>query len=281
MRIFDSPDNLDEHILRSYSTLRWFMGGFAFVLPLLLVIGGVNSLWWLKQTLPVQNSLSAYYHAGSACVAFQGVYRDLFVGLLAAISFCMIIYTGFGKLENWLLNLAGVCLAGVAFFPTDWPEPTLLKTCQATPGFSPHIASLLLGMPVSIHVASAMAFFLAITAVNVLTAMDTVHIIQDSSKQKFWHGIFRWARWLMPISLGLVLLLRLVSGTSLIGERLVLWLEWAGIWAFALYWLLKSVEILSTKVDVAAINSKIGWGPGSRRGSLDGNRLDRRLQRLR
>lgn len=241
MRIFDSPDNLDEHILRSYSSLPWFMGGVVFVLPLLLVIGGVNSLWWLKQTLSVQNSLSAYYHAGSACVAFQGVYRDLFVGLLAAISFCLIIYTGFGKLENWLLNLAGVCLAGVAFFPTDWPEPNLLKICQATPGFSPHIASLLLRMPVSIHVASAIAFFLVITAVNVLTAMDTVHIIQDSSKQKFWHGIFRWARWLMPISLGLVL-----------------WLEWA------------------------AINSQIGWGPGSRRGgSLDGNRLDRRLQRLR
>jgi hypothetical protein len=99
MRIFSSPDKLDDHILRSYSVLRWFMVGFGFVLPVLLVVGGING-WWLKEPLPVQDSLSDYYHAGNPCMPFQGVYRDLFVGLLAAIGFCLIIYTGFGKLEN-------------------------------------------------------------------------------------------------------------------------------------------------------------------------------------
>ena len=259
MRITDPPPRLDTHILRSYSVLRWFMSGFGFVLPLLLVVGGLLGLWWIPAPLEIQNSLSAYYHAGFPCTAFDGVYRDLFVGILAAISFCLIIYTGFGKLENWLLNIAGVCLAGVAFFPTDWPEPQVLSACQVTLGFEAFTSSKLLGLPVSIHFASAIAFFITITLVNVFTAMDTVQIIKDQKKKKRWTRIFKYARFLMPISLGLVLLVRLFTGTSIIGDRIVLWLEWAGIWAFSLYWLLKSIEILSTKVDEDAINGNVQW----------------------
>jgi hypothetical protein len=254
MGITDPPKRLDTHILRSYSTLRWCMGVFAFVFPLLLVVGGINRLWWLATPLEIQNSLSAYYHAGSICTASIGVYRNLFVGILAAISFCLIIYTGFGKLENWLLNIAGVCLAGVAFFPMDWPESQAMSACQAIPGFVAFISSKLLGLPVSIHGASALAFFLAITLVNVFTAMDTVYIIQDKEKKEFWRKIFSIARFLMPISLSGVLLLWLITGMN---DRLILLLEWAGIWAFSLYWLLKSIEILKTKVDEDMINGEV------------------------
>lgn len=141
MRNYNRPERLDMHILRSYSTLRWCMAVLAFMLPLLLVLGGINSLWWISSPLEIQNSLSAYYHAGSICVASEGVYRDLFVGILAAISFCLIAYTGFSPLENWLLNIAGVCLACVAFFPMDWPEPQILSVCQVTPSFAPFISS--------------------------------------------------------------------------------------------------------------------------------------------
>jgi hypothetical protein len=240
------------------------MCGFGFALPLLLIVGGLLRFGWLEAPLAVQDSLSAYYHAGhrlaNSCTQFAGDYRDLFVGLLAAISFCLIIYTGFGKLENWLLNGAGLCLAGVAFFPTDWPGASVSGTClAANPGFQPFLASKLLGLPVSVHVVSAIGFFLLITLVNVLTAMDTVDIIQNRNKQEFWHRIFRVARWLMPMALGFVLALRLLTGTFLIGKGLVLWLETAGILAFSFYWLLKSIEILSTRVDVAAVNGRLEW----------------------
>ncbi|EKU98952.1 hypothetical protein Lepto7375DRAFT_8289 [Leptolyngbya sp. PCC 7375] len=274
MRFTDSPEHLDTHILRSYSVLRWCMSGFGLILPLLLVIGGLRSWWWLAAPLPVQNSLSAYYHAGSSCTALEGVYRDLFVGILAAIAACCVIYSGFGKLENWLLNIAGVCLAGVAFFPTDWPEPQVLATCQARPGFVDYVPSELLGLPMSIHVIAAIAFFIAIMVVNIYTAMDTVKIIEDEKKRAFWTAVFSIARFLMPISIGLVLLLRLATGTSIIGDRLVLWIEWAGIWAFSLYWLLKSIEILSSKVDIDMVNGRVEWDTLS-----DGNKVSRHLQR--
>lgn len=267
-KITAPPESLGKHILRSYSTLRWAMVGLGLILPPLLVFGGLKSLWWLSSPLEVQNSLSAYYHAGSAglgCTALEGVYRDLFVGILTAISACLIIYSGFGTLEDWLLNLAGVFLAGVAFFPTSWPEPQLLEVCTNTPNFQPFEASQLFGLPISIHTTSAVLFFFTITAVNVLTAMDTVKIIKDDQQKKFWRNIFRFARWLMPISIGLVLLLRLFTGTIIIGERIVLWIEWAGIWAFSFYWLLKSTEILSSGVDIDIIKDKIRRDPSDRK----------------
>ena len=258
-RIADSPPpKLDEHILKSYSALRWIMTGLSFALPLLLVVGGLNSWWWISAPLEAQNSLSAYYHAGSQCTAFAGVYRDLFVGILTAIGFCLIIYAGFGRLENWLLNVAGICLMGVAFFPMGWTEQQMIPACSQE-AFEGFISSKLLGTSLSIHFASAILFFLTITLVNVLTAMDTVKAITDFKKKRFWQNVFRYARFLMPISLGFVLLLRLFTGTSVVGDRFVLWLEWFGIWAFSFYWLLKSIEILTTKIDLDAINGSLQW----------------------
>ncbi|MBE9066431.1 hypothetical protein IQ260_07175 [Leptolyngbya cf. ectocarpi LEGE 11479] len=248
-----SPEKLGNHILHTYVALRWSMVGLGLILPPLLVFGGLNSLWWLSEPLDVQNSLSAYYHAGPGleCTALEGGYRDLFVGLLTAISACLIIYSGFNSLEEWLLNFAGVFLAGVAFFPTSWPETQLLvEICEkTTQDFQPFQASKLFGLPVSLHVASAVLFFLTITAVNVLTAMNTVKRIKNEAQKRFWEGVFKFAMWLMPIFIGLVLLVRLFTGTSIIGEQLILWIEWAGIWSFSLYWLLKSIEILSTGVE--------------------------------
>lgn len=272
------PQKLDEHILGSYSTLRWAMGGLGLILPPLLVVGGLSSVWWLSTPLDVQNSLSAYYHAGSAgssCTALEGVYRDLFVGILTAISACLIIYSGFGKLEDWLLNFAGVFLAGVAFFPMGWPEQQLIASCRNAPEFRPFEASQFLGLPISLHAVSAVLFFMSITAVNIFTAMDTVKFLEKRAKDtsnrdlkskltrkaQFWRRIYRVVKFLMPISLGLVLLLSLFGVT---GDRLILWIEWAGIWAFSLYWLIKSIEILRSGVDRAMIHGNIKRDPKSR-----------------
>jgi hypothetical protein len=250
------PPKLDQHILRSYSMLRWCMGVFALMLPLLLVVGGINSLWWIPAPLEIQNSLSAYYHAGSTCTSLGGVYRDLFVGILVALSLCLFIYKGFGKLEDFLLNIAAISLVCVAFFPMDWPEPQKLPECRGTPDFAAFTSSKLLGLPISIHFASASIFFIMLILVNIFTAMNTVDSITDAKKKRFWIKIYRYSRWLMPISLGLVWLLCIITRT----ERLVLWLEWAGIWAFSIYWLLKSIEILSTKIDEEMIVSgKVKW----------------------
>lgn len=210
-KINDLPKSkrFDQHILHTYSVLRWTMVVLGFALPPFLVIGGLNRWWWLSTPLAVQNSLSAYYHAGSAALecatlAGAGVYRDLFVGFLSAIGICLIVYGGYNRLENWLLNFAGVFLLGVAFFPTSWLNPQLPETCENVQAFK---ASQLFNLPISIHTAAAVLFFIFITIVNVFTAMNTVKEITDEDKKKFWQKIFTVARWLMPIVIGFVLLI--------------------------------------------------------------------------
>ncbi|MEM8831465.1 MAG: hypothetical protein AAGE96_19195 [Cyanobacteria bacterium P01_G01_bin.19] len=277
-----SSPSLKGHILRSYSSLRWYMGGLSLLLPLLLVVGGIKGLWWLDSPLEMQNSLSAYYHAGAECSSGDGVYRDLFVGILAAISFCLVLYTGFGGIENWLLNFAGVFLAGVAFFPMGWPEAIDLARCQQQEGFEVFKPSLFWGFPLSVHFVSAIAFFIMLLLVSFCTAMDTLNETrkinnqaleqarregQDTSRieraienEGRWRIVFTVVRFLMPASL---IVTGIVWWLFLRDDRLVLWIEWVGIWVFSLYWLLKSFEILNTQVDLDAIDGRINWDKAS------------------
>ncbi|MEH2199075.1 hypothetical protein [Nostoc sp.] len=246
------PPQLDKHILSSYSMLRWSMGILSLIFPLLLVVGGLVKLFWLSSPLEMQHSLSAYYHAGvnaeTMCTAFAGVYRNLFVGILVALSLCLIIYTGFGKLEDWLLNVSGISLACVAFFPMGWPEEQMLSKCGNEVFGGSKLLNLdikFLGQDIRLHFIAASIFFLMLILVNIFTAMDSVDVIEDEEKQTFWRNIYKFARWLMPLSLLLVSVVCLLTKT----DYTVLWLEWIGIWAFSIYWLLKSYEIMQTKVD--------------------------------
>ena len=242
-----TPDNLlKQNILGTYSTVRWTMVVLGVILPLLLVFGGLNRWFWLENPLEIQDSLSAYYHAGG-CTLKNGVYRDLFVGLLCAISACLIIYRGFGSLENWLLNFAGIFLLGVAWFPTGWSQSQIPDTCPivSNVGFE---ASQLFGFPIAIHGVSAVLFFAMIIAVNFCTAMDTLEEDKNDTEEmkeikETWKNIFRFTQYLMIF----YFIIAIVTGL-LIG-KIILWIEWAGIYAFAIYWFLKSLEILSTHVD--------------------------------
>jgi hypothetical protein len=83
------PKHLQAHITASYTTLRIGMGVLAIVLPFLLWIAG-----HLLADLPLQGSMSAYYHAGGGAV------RDGFVGALFAIGVFLMLYKGFTAFEN-------------------------------------------------------------------------------------------------------------------------------------------------------------------------------------
>ena len=128
-----------------------------------------------------------------------GVYRNLFVAILCVIAVCLIIYSGFSKLEDTLLNFSGMALILVAMFPTGWSQSDLPYNCGKS--FIPFIPSTLLGTGWPIHYISAIIFFVLITLVNVLTAGDSIRLIQDEDCKRKWHLVFLVARWLMPISL--------------------------------------------------------------------------------
>ncbi len=154
--------DLSAHISGTYRTLRLGIAVVAFALPWLLWLGGK-----IRADLPLQDSMSAYYHASLASgpgPAGQGVMRDVFVGTLIAVGTILLLYQGITRLEDYALNAGGVLAMGVALVPMAWPPGS------GQGGFS-------------LHGACAVAFFLCIAYVCIFRAADTLRLISDEGRR--------------------------------------------------------------------------------------------------
>lgn len=95
----------------SFKILRKWVGILGVALPFVLV-GGSRLLSDCTEILP---SISHYYYSNMTVV---------FVGILCAVSFFLITYSGYSRLDNILTNVAAVLCFGVAVFPTDLERET-------------------------------------------------------------------------------------------------------------------------------------------------------------
>jgi hypothetical protein len=124
--------------------------------------------------------------------------------------------------EDRALNIAGVLLIAVAMFPMDW-------TCWH---------NLLQGLGSW----GGNLFSLAIGYVCIFRSGDTLPLIKDSNAResyKRWYRIIGLVMWVFPVVVALLEFFKLQP----FGTRTVFFIEVAGIWTFAVYWLLKSREI--------------------------------------
>ena len=232
-------EDLEDHILSTYATLRWGIGWLAFALPLVLSILG-----FLLFKIVLQDSISAYYHAhyvspgGDAYLqAGQGQMRNFFVGILWAIGVFLILYKGYGDRENYALDIAGVLLICVAMFPMGW---TCRDACSK----------------ISIHGVSAVLFFAAIGYVCIFRSGDTLELVRNPAAKKRYKRTYRTiglVMWLFPTVIFLFNFLQIYP----FGHYTVLIVEVAGIWTFAAYWLLKGFEINATRADEAALRGHL------------------------
>lgn len=95
----------ENRIVLNYLTIRKIVGWLGILLPVILILAcflypGCNI---------IQASISDYHNTLS---------RDIFVGLLCAISLFLFSYKGYEKFDNWLANIVGILGFIVAFFPT-------------------------------------------------------------------------------------------------------------------------------------------------------------------
>jgi len=86
--------NMSDHIAATDRALRIRAGVIALAFPLILWGGG-----HLLANLPLQGSMSAYYHASDALhsgqsLPGQGVLRNEFVGFLFAVGVILFLYRG-------------------------------------------------------------------------------------------------------------------------------------------------------------------------------------------
>lgn len=205
---------LDEHLFAVYRHLRWGMALVAFSFPLILWFGG------LAIGLPLQESMSAYYFAEIDGLGL----RDVFVGLLFAIGTSLYLYKGFSRLENVLLNCAGLFEIGIGLFPMGRYCGT---HCAV---FSPH------GL-------CAVGFFVCIAAVAWGCCDDTLQYVDDAKIRARYRRLYRFLALAIVAVPVAVYVLRSLLGMA---QTYVFFIELAATWVFAAYWMVKSIELQRT-----------------------------------
>jgi hypothetical protein len=225
-----APKDLDKHITATYRALRLGVAIIAFAFPLVLGIGG-----YLLAGLGLEGSMSAYYHAG------DGAVRNWFVGILFAVGTILFVYQGYTKPEDYALNLAGILAWGVALFPTaavNAPATIISR----------------------VHGTCAIGFFLCIAYVCIFRASDTLSLISEdpeNAKRKTYALTYKLLGVLMvAFPLAAFVFLSVLQWN----KSVIFFVEAAGVYAFAAYWVVKSREISETQADNKAACGELTVG---------------------
>lgn len=214
-------------ISASYFILRFGLAILALAYPLVLILGsmlrhhaGLNDL---------QTSLSAYYHfAGGIHDPYgSGTMRDVFVGVLWAVGAFLVLYRGYSRREDVALDIAGLAAVLIAICPMDWPvSDSAAKTLTA-----------------KTHFVSAATFFAMIAYVCVRRADDTVKILANETTRRTFKRVYTaLGIWMVGTPVA-ILVLSYVVGTAASSYK-ILAVEIAGVCVFAIFWLVKTYEIL-------------------------------------
>jgi len=219
-----ASNSLASHSLDNYSRLRRGMAVIAFLLPLVLLLGGK----WIY-AVPTQTSISAYYYANENL-------RDILVGVLFAVGTFLYLYKG-EWWENLLLDIAGVCAVGIAIFETA-------KGGDCSPDTH----------GVTAHGIFAVLFFTAISVVCISVAVQ-----KEDVKRTRRLGLRTYSY----VSCAFVMLVTMIVGLvysfflpapaklALCNANVIFWLEAFGIWAFSTFWFLRTLEL----------DARVSWRP--------------------
>ena len=231
-------ETLQKHIVATYFSLRVALAFAAFALPLLLWVGG------RFYGVALQDSMSAYYHATTSglCPSGGGVMRDWFVGVLFAVGALLYAYRGYSDLENITLNIAGVLAIGIALFP-------MKVTCEHPDAtFTPHGTC-------------AFGFFICIAFVCVVCAPNTLPAMRNPPLERRYKRAYRIIGAVMLGSPGAAVLVSILLQRY---QPHLFAIEMFGIYAFAVFWALKSYEIKQSQADHRAARGELQTDPRSR-----------------
>jgi len=193
--------------IKSHLLLSFGMGVVALLLPVLLVIAGHYEGHY---------SISFFYHVNDAS-------RNILVGSLCATGVFLFLFQGLSNWENRILNLAGVAAISVAMNPTG-------KHQGGGDAFP------------SLHVASAVLFFVCLAIVAVVFAKGRLDYIIYPPKRRRFKLAYNVAGFLMIAMPAAVAVVHFLAPSSEGNEHWIFWIECFGIWAFSYFWFVKTWE---------------------------------------
>jgi hypothetical protein len=223
------PDELQEHVFSSYIHLRYGAAIIAALLPVVLYAVGK------AHNVDLPSSISDYYWASNPSGGFP-FSRDYLVGGLFAVAAILYLYKGFSKAENIALNLAALLAVGVALFPT------------------PVVANEKVGF--TFHGFCAVSMFACLVFVVWFCSSDTLPLLSPAARRHYrqLYGSVGGVMLLSPLTAYIV---NAVNGS----ESYVFFIEVAGIWAFAAYWLIKGSELKKSHATRSALVGKLAIAP--------------------
>ena len=158
-------DQLVKTYIRSYRWIRVTVGVLGLALPIFLLLGETSLL---RGGVPLQGSLSAYYHTSM---------QDLFVGDLSVVGVLLITYMSGdkGNPDFWVSLLAGIAVLGVVAFPTSLQGGGQCPSPPTPYGCSPVEQALGEQTTADIHAWFARTFIVTLAIMSFLFAREVVH----------------------------------------------------------------------------------------------------------
>jgi hypothetical protein len=273
------PNELQKHISKTYFLLRAGLGGLAFFFPILLL-----SLGYYGLNIPWPTELSAYYWLSESHSAQRQVpLRGLFVGVLWALGCFLILYKGFSRAENRLLNIAGFAALIVALLPMHSGN---LKYCLV-PATETTPEKNICGIDdfSGFHTPAAIALFICMGIVAWACSQETLGELKSEREGcwRFWYNLFAGVMIVTAVS---VYPLKYLFGEAQDKDSMLGWMityriliiECAGIAAFAAYWVAKTAELAWSDADEKAMDSdepvlqpvtQPGWNESARKWTLN------------
>jgi hypothetical membrane protein len=150
---------------------------------------------------------------------------------------CLYLIKGFSKWENILLTIAGILAVCVAIFPMPW-------TAGQVSGFPKHYVS-------------AVTFFILIAFVCMFCSDKTLkHMPTIPNREKV---IARYRLWYRVLAVSMVLspIAAYAFNEFTAQDSLAFWAEAFGIWAFGIYWLVKTKELSLSDIERRALNGEV------------------------
>jgi len=223
------PEELRRHIYSTYWYLRLGLFGLALAFPILLFVIG-----WFNH-IDLQGSMSEYYFAFAPHESQDRIFpvRVVFVGILFALGFSLMLYKGLSERENNALNLAGAAAIAAALFPMQPPD--YCTNCGHPWVYLHQIAGVV--------VFSCLAY-VAWCCTNVTESQ------LDPSLRNWFRRTYR----LLAAAMFLVPLAIIVwTAASGIYDKRLYFFETTLLLMFALYWGVRSVELWLTQAERNAL----------------------------
>lgn len=211
----------EEPAILTFNTLRKAIGLLGMALPVILFAWSAL----LTEDHFLLDSISSYYHTNM---------RDLFVGILCAVSLFLFSYHGYDVLDFVAFKIAAFAALGVAFFPAFIKSPVNPEI---------HIAPNVSGFTNAAHYAFAGTFFvtLALVSIFLFTKTDENGKANGlSAKKKTRNGLYVACGAVMLLCVLCMVVLGILPDTlPLFAWDPVFWVETVALFAFAFSWLVK------------------------------------------